>query len=415
MFKRLKHFKDWLIRILGIDAEKSITVLLGAGFSAPMGYPIGNQLNDLILNAKGDDFAFHTSGVIVVSKDGSKPDFGYKTSYDFEFDFCRALIEHFNSTKGYFDYEEFYDYVKYEAANDDTIKSKYNPVTYGTERSWEQMLGTVSNIFQQLVGRYLVDGNGESWYDNAGHMGGGIFTGYTGILNYFRHIGATHVVNIHTLNHDLFFERLNSSDWLEGKLCDGFEENGSPYYGELSVEGRSYMCRLQRYTGNYTNVFRLFKLHGSKDYGVFYKSVGVNGLTPDTYVKTRHGIGFGELFKERKKNGKLYYDRCWVNYHADFLTGTTSKITRYKEPLLFKLLFSHFNSNLKSAEKLNIIGYGGKDSEINKMLESSFDFKNKQAYIIDPYPSDKVKELRDRLGAKLIVKQLEDIVQADLD
>jgi hypothetical protein len=28
-----------------LKEEKSISILLGAGFSAPMGYPVGNQLN----------------------------------------------------------------------------------------------------------------------------------------------------------------------------------------------------------------------------------------------------------------------------------------------------------------------------------------------------------------------------------
>lgn len=33
--------------------RKSISVLLGAGFSAPMGYPVGNGLNKELLNFDG--------------------------------------------------------------------------------------------------------------------------------------------------------------------------------------------------------------------------------------------------------------------------------------------------------------------------------------------------------------------------
>lgn len=416
--KTIIKFIEWLTSLVGVKFKKnrgSISVLLGAGFSAPMGYPIGNSLNLSILNCKGDNFAFSSAGTMCVSKDGSKPDLGYKTSYDFEFDFCRDLIEHFNKVRGYFDYEEFYDFFNFEAINDAGVKAFYDPKKYATERDLGQMLGTVKNIYVQVISLFLVDKDGNSWYDNAGHMCGPIFVGYTGILNCLKHISKTHDINVHTLNHDLFFERLNHSDWIEGNLCDGFEELGSPYYGDLDVNGRSYRCRLQRYAGKYDKPFRLFKLHGSKDYGIFYRSnEGSSRLTPDMYVKTRYGIGFGEFYKERKKGSKVYYDRCWVNYHADFLTGTTSKITRYSEPLIFKILFQHFNVNLKNAETLVIIGYGAKDAEINRMLMESFDYKNKAVYIIDPFPSVKVKELGVKLNAKLIIKQLENVTMADL-
>ena len=61
---------------------KSISFLLGAGFSAPKGYPIGNQLNEKLLTCTGDNFAFSPSGTLVVNNDGTKPDLGYKNQYD---------------------------------------------------------------------------------------------------------------------------------------------------------------------------------------------------------------------------------------------------------------------------------------------------------------------------------------------
>jgi len=121
------------------------------------------------------------------------------------------------------------------------------------------------------------------------------------------------------------------------------------------------------------------------------------------------------LYKEiEDKDGKLTYEICWINYHADFLTGTTSKIERYNEPLLFNILFEHFRNNLKEAEKLIIVGYGGRDAEVNKMILEHFDFKNKPSFIIDPFPGNEIKSLRDKLGANLIEKQLEDVNIEDL-
>jgi hypothetical protein len=394
---------------------KSVSILLGAGFSAPMGYPIGNTLNKLLVECDDSKIGFHTNGRLVVSTDGSKPKFGYKNNYGFQFDFCRDLIQHFNKVKGYFDYEEFYDYFNFEAKDDPAVEALFKSKSYGTETDINQMLFGIKNIYTQLVSYFLVDEEGNSWYDNAAHACGPTWPGYTGILNCFQKWGKEHIVNIHTLNHDLLFERLNISDWFQGELCDGFEELGSPYFGDLSVKSRHYKCRLQQYTGKYDKKFRLYKLHGSKDYGLYYKSNG-GLLAPDQYLKTRFGVGFSNLYKEVvDEKGNLSYDQCWVNYHADFLTGTTSKIERYKEPLLFKELFQHFRINLNEAEKLIIIGYGGRDSEVNKMILENFDYKNKPSFIIDPYPGDAIKGLKNTISATLIEKQLENINPKELE
>lgn len=392
----------------------SISMLLGAGFSAPQGYPVGNTLNDNLLNCTGEDFAFHTSGVLCSTVDGKKPNFGYKTSYDFEFDFCRDLIKHFHSKKGYFDYEEFYDYFILEAEKDEEARALFNLNRYGADKEFEQMVRGLRNIYTQLVSHYLVDREGNRWYDKPSHMGGPIWPGYTGILNCFKKLGEKYTVNVHTLNHDLFFERLSISDWFQGELSDGFEELGSPYYGKLETEKGLYRCRLEHYTGKYEKKFRLYKLHGSRNYGIYYSSEAAIHR-PENYLKTKVGIGFGDLLKEKKNHkGELEYERCWINYHADFLTGTTSKIERYKEPILYKRLFELFRKNLSSAETLIIIGYGGKDSEVNKILLENFDSKNKSSYIIDPFAGAQVEELAAKLNSSLIKKDLESIQFSDI-
>lgn len=389
--------------------KKSASILIGAGFSAPMGYPVGSQLNDHLLGCNGSKFGFHTNGSLVVSTDGTKPELGYKTSYDFEFEFCRDLIQHFYKTKGYFDYEEFYDFFNYDAKSDPEVKALFKAKSYGAQTDLDQMIYSLKNIYTQLVSYFLKDGEGKSWYDEAPHICGPIWKGYTGILNCLKVLSESFLLNVHTLNHDLFFERLNYSDWLQGELCDGFEELGSPYFGNLSVQGRKYKCRLQHYTGKYDKKIRLYKLHGSKDYGIYYGSNGAT-LTPERYVKTRCGVGFSELYKEiTDREGNLVYERCSINYHADFLTGTTSKIERYTEPLFFKILFQHFRDNLKEADKLIIIGYGGRDSEVNKMIFENFDFKNKPSFVIDPYPGNAIQQLAQQIGARLIIEQLENI------
>ena len=157
---------------------------------------------------------------------------------------------------------------------------------------------------------------------------------------------------------------------------------------------------------------RLYKLHGSFDYGVYHGSNGAV-MSAENYVKTKWGIGFSNFYKEKKVNNALEYERDWINYHADFLTGTTSKIERYNEPLLYKKLFEIFRENLTNSEMLIIVGYGAKDSEVNKMILENFNFKVKPTFIIDPFPSAQVKELQSKINAKLIVKDLNDIEMND--
>jgi hypothetical protein len=391
----------------------SIAYLLGAGFSAPMGYPIGNELNKRILKSREDVFSFHTSGVLVVSKDGKKPDFGYKNSYEIQFEFCTALVELFYSRNGYFDYEEFYDFMLEEAKTDQHVNeiAKKYVSQFGTVG---QLIAGLKNIYPQIVSYYLKDGAGKKWYDDEPHLSRGIFPGYTGFMYHLENTSKDlESVNVHTLNHDLFFESLNNTEWLAGQICDGFEEAGSVYYGKLDVKGRLYHPRLSRYTGVYNRKIKLYKLHGSLDYGVFYKSDGGTMYTPEVYVKTRYGIGFDEMLKEVIHEGKPRYEDCWVNYHADFLTGTTSKIQRYKEPLLYTKLFKLFVENLRMAQSFIMIGYGCRDSEVNRLIVENFDYETKPCYIIDPYAGTAVKEFAEKVRGKIIPTTLENLRSSD--
>jgi hypothetical protein len=394
--------------------DKNISILLGAGFSAPMGYPIGNKLNDLLLKSNEENFGFHTSGSLVVNIDGSKPDFGYKISYDIEFEFCFELMNYFKQTKGYFDYEKFYDYILDEVKEDKGVNKVAEPFLNDITDLSSLIYG-LKNVYTQVVSFYLKDRDGNKYYDNLPYAMGHYYPGYSGIMKCISDFAENFIVNIHTLNHDLFFERFNNTDFLKGELSDGFEELGSPYYGNIDVNSRKYMVRLSRYTGNYEGKFKLYKLHGSLNYEPYYRTEkGV--LIPETYIKSGYAVGHTEHYKEKvNEEGKLEYENSWINYHSDFLTGTTSKIERYTEPLLFKKLFELFKTNLKSAEKLIIIGYGAKDKEINNIIIDHFDYNSKKAFIIDPYAGDQVKEFGVKLKATIIEKQLENIEIKDLE
>ena len=131
-------------------------------------------------------------------------------------------------------------------------EKKYN----GGKAKLDDYLLQIDNIFNQLVSFYLKDKDGKCWYDEVFHLKD-CFDEYTGFLNCMETFLKEYIINVHTLNHDLFFEQLDRTEWINGKLCDGFEELGSPYYGELFHDNKSYKCRLERYTGNYNSILRL--------------------------------------------------------------------------------------------------------------------------------------------------------------
>src|SRR5690606_37227976 len=120
---------------------RSISFLLGAGFSAPIGYPIGNQLNEALLNCRVKDFYFSTDGRLYVPQKDWEP--GYRSHFDLEFEFCLDLIQFYRTRANYFDYEEFYDFFMDKARQDPDVEALYKKKNYGTERDVHQMLSAV--------------------------------------------------------------------------------------------------------------------------------------------------------------------------------------------------------------------------------------------------------------------------------
>lgn len=115
------------------------------------------------------------------------------------------------------------------------------------------------------------------------------------------------------------------------------------------------------------------------------------------------------------ENGVSNYQGHPGQFHPDSLTGTTSKELRYQEPF-YTELFDQFKKNRQQAEKLIIIGYGGKDEEVNKIIREHFDHKNKPSYIIDPYAGDAVRKLAREIGATILPpeKTVETVTAEDL-
>ncbi|MDR6942935.1 SIR2 family protein [Mucilaginibacter pocheonensis] len=382
----------------------AISLLLGAGFSVNKGYPSARKLNGIIAGLKVTDFCVSTGGAVCDFPSGTQQDpFWYSSYFQLKL-FLLELIQFYCSTRA-FDYEAFYDYLS-NALNDEKESENLKAFCEGFRKKHKSetddvnlMYGTI-NIYNQLIAKYLVDGEGIKFYEPA-HIGGVIYPGYTGFLHCLTQWGDIGKVYIHTLNHDLFFETFKSSDWLKGELADGFEEMGSPYFGELRDQ---YKVRLSFFAEKYDQRYNLYKLHGSIDQYPFH----IQNYGIDNFIKIKKGIAAGDLLKEVvSEDGDKIYIRDWINYHSDFLSGTTSKILRYNEPIYYKVVFDHFRKNLETSDRLIIIGYGCRDTEINQLIIEHAG--GRPIFLVDPYPHNDTYAFCERAGGKLIVKNLENL------
>lgn len=386
--------------------ENYISILLGAGFSAPMGYPIGNQLNERLQKYRHFSVSVSPDGKLYFSNPHQK-DYTIGNPYSVYLKCCICLIEEY-SKRNKFDYEIFFEFLAQRDYLSDPIYLEICKSFITDMITIDNIASNIEAIYNQMVSSLLKDGDDRLWYDNIPNHIGKIDE-YDGFLTLLREWQKDSIIHVHTLNHDMLFESFNRTDYISGEICDGFEEIGSDYYGELrTMEDRTYHVRLERFTGVYNRNIRLYKLHGSLDYVLYYKTAedGIT-LVPDRYVKTKYGIGYDNLLRDTHTGDT--YERYPFAYHANYLTGTSSKIRKYEDPLLFKPLFESFKNNLQNSELLIIIGYGCKDKGINEIIANNF--KGKHIYIVDPYcdGNETIHEFAKRIDAQIIKTQISDL------
>lgn len=379
-----------------------ISLLLGAGFSVNKGYPTANQLNNKITSLKSEQFTVAQQGSVCWLKDRQDDPFLHSEYNTFKL-FTLELIA-FYASRHDFNYEEFFDYysnVNHPDHRDEAFEQLCDVFRekYQIEDDNINLISRHNSIFNQLISGFLVDRQGTKFYEKIHHMGP--YAGYNGFLGCLQHWGKDNVVHVNTLNHDLFFESLNFTDALNGNLSDGFEELGSPFYGGMEDGSK---LRLSHFTGNYDTNFRLYKLHGSLDQYPFHLT---NSGKIDDYIKIKPGIGVTDLYKEiTGEDGRLTYINDFINYFPDFLSGTTSKILRYSDPVYYGSVFKSFERNLEASDFLVLIGYGCGDTEINNIISKHFKGK---IFVVDPFPQPRTHEFCERNVGVLIEKTPENI------
>lgn len=393
---------------------KQVSILLGAGFSIPKGYPSGGQLNSLISTFNPEEYTIGTAYELIKLEKGQEDIFWYSSHNVYKF-FLSEMIKFFSSYFE-FDYEEFYDFLQDPEGYSEKSKNDFDDFfkEFSQKHKRDDLGNLIMNtttIYNKLIPTFLKDGNGDRYYEPT-HVCKPIFPIYGSFLYLLEKLGQDYdIVHIHTLNHDVLFETFNSTDWINGELDDGFEELGSPYYGVVEGFKRiTHKVRLPFYSGKYGRKFRLYKLHGSIDYFPIHDESG----RAEVFVKSAPGVDYMDFSKEIEENGKLKYRRDWLNLHPDFLSGTNSKVLRYKEPAYYTKVFEHFEINLKHSESAIIIGYGFKDQEVNKILKENLSQVKYPPLIFEPLPSKTHEESSEIINGHIIKKGIEGIDISDL-
>ncbi len=362
---------------------KSISLLLGSGFSIPEGIKGVKKINEYIIDLKDENFMI-SSDMIFILQDFKKDNESYLHRDD-ELFFIKFIKWYIDKTESDFDYECFYDFFtsfKRQGENSNEINEFFESFKRSTNIYFSRIngidsyLSRFSDYFNQLLSILL---NSNKYYDTNGF---GYYDKYNNFILYLNQILKNdYVVNVHTLNHDLFFEHISTKHIdLSAYFTDGFSEFNSQYFGEFRMNEqiiKKYLIRLKYFRNQFEKPLRLFKLHGSVDNYI----ADVSGHQLDlTRVKKDWKIG--DILKENRQNET--YMNLYQNSYPDIISGAKSKLHWYKEPF-YSDLQNHFEQNLKNAEKLIVVGYGFGDSGVNKKIEELFLTTGRKMIIIDPY------------------------------
>ena len=200
---------------LGFDEEKNIPLagrphvafLLGAGFSVPQGYPTAGKINNLLLNLDAQSIVFTTDGVLACYQEDNLAIERLKLNYHHrQFVLLKRIIKAYYATHSH-NYEEFYDFLcfkKDELLTNPAYVVLADGLIQGDE-TYEMLVSTILDKYNQLLSFLIKEDSGEQWYEGMPFQLRSKHHQYCRFLELIEQLRKTHIVDIHTLNHDLFF------------------------------------------------------------------------------------------------------------------------------------------------------------------------------------------------------------------
>ena len=359
----------------------NVSFIIGSGFSVPAGYPTTSALNNRLHKINASEICIHTSGDAWFLMGQTDPNAHWMRVEQRKFveDFLTFYNEVILEPGQSFHYETFYDYYRH-FYDGQPYSDELNRFLTGFRKRHrartDDLLMNFNHTFNQLIVQLLTKKLERV------HLAKPYHPNYDAFLHLVEALAETHRVRLHTLNHDLYMEHLAYSDSIQAEMDDGFEELGSPFYGQMYAPYERYKVRLPYFTNRYERRFCLYKLHGSIDFYWFQDG-------DELYLlRNKRGVSHLDFCKETERDGKLQYIGKPTGYYPEFLSGTTFKIGRYEGGLYYPVIMEHFARNLRDSNTLIVIGYGFGDSRINEYIDNFFGAASKKMFIVDINPPD---------------------------
>lgn len=391
----------------------TISFLIGSGFSVADGMPLVSHINKRLRKITESEILIHTDRTAMfLNGQENENDWVNREQRYFVQEFLAFYCSEIIDSEEEFNYEEFFDYYSkflregYEDENNeinvfcDSFRAKHKSDFQNIMDNYN-LVSHFHDTFNQLIAQLLQK---AKYYENVTPLN---YPPYDSFLNFLKEVVKENEIKVHTLNHDLLFERLMSVPPLWEEFTDGFNENGSPYYSQASTTQlgiqKTYRVRLRFFNNRYKGKICLYKLHGSVDTYQFDIS---NQLFDLTRVKSDYGVN-PRFVKEivDAKSKELTYARGLQHIYPDFLSGTTEKIRSYKNEY-YGIIFNHFKSNLKKSKLLIVIGYGFNDSGVNEYLKKQYLRYGRKMVVISP--SKPTSNLMD-FNVGVIEKKMQDV------
>lgn len=351
-----------------------IAFLLGAGFSRSMNLPLAAEINSRFSSPLTGTFLQQSSGEWqwTYGKDSAMLNNGKLSSRVKPFEFLfEAFVEEYIKKYGpCLNYEHFYQWLvesiyfhgrlqEFQLMAETKIESFIKDKEYQERLKEELKVAPDSEIFSCLD--HLI----------ADMLHFAIPNAETNKYNNFIKIVTSYSpLTIFSLNHDLVLEFLFKESGI--RFSNGFSSDNSNLIGEKKRI-------LSIFQACFTEDIHLIKLHGSIDTFRFDHRVQVDSkppLPPSSWEVT----GDYEYFKGG------YHDKHYVQridsktgeviqpFNPDisprFITGI-GKEDIIKKDKMYKVLFEEFQTSVRAAEILCIVGYSFADSHINNEICSA--------------------------------------------
>lgn len=391
---------------------KSLSLVIGSGFSVPDGIKTVREINDIIVNLQEEDIDIFPDMTFKLL-DGHNKSTCSTHWADKKF-FIHFIHWYLSQIEDDFKYDVFYDYItsfKRFGNNKNKIETFFEKFKHEVLKSNSPIDGINSYIsrfsdyFNQLISNLLEN---QAYYEDVDLVNYPLYDRFSAFLKDM--VDSGYIVNNHSLNHDLLFEHIASKHVdLFQHFTDGYTDLGSTYYGDVYLRqsiSKNYKVRLKYFTNIFNKHIRLFKLHGSVD--TYIANLAEPNLD---LARVKKDWGVSEIHKEiADKDGKLFYTELFQNTYPDILSGLSSKAIWYQQPY-YKDLQDHFKKNLSTAESLLVIGYSFGDDLINNIIETEYLTRGKKMIVID------INRPKNRLvndySAEVFVKSLSDMTVED--